>query len=46
MIEAKPKAGSPDNAEAYPHYIKGTIGLGVQLHAATSPMITAYSDAD
>jgi hypothetical protein len=27
-------------------YIKGTAHLGVQLRAITSPMITAYSDAD
>ena len=27
-------------------YIKGTIGLGVQLRAATTPTITAYSDTD
>ncbi|XP_066383628.1 uncharacterized mitochondrial protein AtMg00810-like [Miscanthus floridulus] len=27
-------------------YIKGTIGLRVQLRTSTTPMITAYSDAD
>lgn len=27
-------------------YIKGTAHLGVQLHAISSPSITAYSDAD
>jgi len=27
-------------------YVKGTINLGVQLRAITTPMITAYSDAD
>jgi hypothetical protein len=27
-------------------YIKGTMSLGVQLHTASTPTITAYSDAD
>lgn len=27
-------------------YVKGTVGLGIQLRAASSPTITAYSDAD
>jgi hypothetical protein len=27
-------------------YVKGTAHLGIQLHAISSPSITAYSDAD
>ena len=27
-------------------YVKGTTSLGIQLRAAPSPTITAYSDAD
>jgi len=27
-------------------YVKGTVKLGIQLRAAPTPTITAYSDAD
>ncbi|XP_025801727.1 uncharacterized protein LOC112881266 [Panicum hallii] len=28
------------------HYVKGTTELGLHLHRASSPTITAYTDAD